>query len=124
MVRILLLRMMSTITLPRSDVFPLLRVPAISNVLLPSIKKFITPAASGLIIFVFINNGKVQGLSRWRRKEYASPVGLSGAVMAATLALACGKISSVSKIGFASSSGRPEIILNFDAQLSPSGALG
>ncbi len=51
-------------------------------------------------------------------------MGLSGAVMVATLARARGSSSSVSRMGFASSRGRPETILSFDAQESASPGVG
>lgn len=123
-VRILLLLDISIITLPRNEVFPALLVPATSIVLLPSTMNEISPAASGSIILLFTNNGSVHGLSLCRLNAYAIPVGFNGSVIAATLALAAGSCSSVSSTGFASSSGLPEIILSFDAQLSPSGTVG
>ena len=45
-------------------------------------------------------------------------------LIAATLVEAPGSISSVSRIGLASSKGLPEIILNFEAQLSASAGVG
>src|SRR3989338_6063493 len=71
-----------------------------------------------------MNNGSVQGLSLCLLNAYASPVGFSGAVIAPTLALALGISISVSKIGFASSRGLPEISLNFVAHDSASVDVG
>src|SRR3989338_8571161 len=114
----------STIKPLKSELFPELLVPAISIVLVPSIRKLSSPAAVGLIIFALINNGSVHGLSLCLLKEYANPVGFNGFVITATLVDADGSSNSVSNIGFASSNGLPEINLNFEAQPSDSFFVG
>src|SRR3989344_7728417 len=114
----------STNTAPSKLVFPALRVPAISMDLEPSIRKLRIPADKGFIILFFMNKGKVQGLSRCLLKANASPLGFNGADTTATLAFAPGMLSSVSRIGFASSNGLPEISLSLDAHESASGVVG
>src|SRR3989344_471133 len=114
----------SVITAPRIDVFPALLVPAISIVLDPSTRKLITPAPSGEIILFFISSAKVHGLSLCRLNAYANPVGFIGGEITATLDIAPGTASSVSRIGFASSNGLPDINLSFDAHDSPSVTVG
>ena len=103
---------------------PELRVPATSIVRAPSTRKLMMPAPSGVIILFWMNKGSVHGLSRCLRSAYASPEGFKGAVIAATRARAFGNTSSVSRIGFASSNGRPDKSLNFDAHESPSPGVG
>src|SRR3989344_3773752 len=114
----------STSTAPSRLVFPALLVPAINNDLAPSIKKLIMPAANGFIILFCINKGSVHGLSRCLLKANANPVGFNGADTTATLAFAPGMLNSVSRIGFASSNGLPEISLSLDAHESASGVVG
>ncbi len=111
-------------TEPSKDVLPELLVPATNNVLFPSIKKLINPAARAFNIPVLMNSGNVHGLSRCLLNAYANPDGFSGGAITPTRALAPGNSISVSRIGFASSSGLPEINLNLDAQLSASAGVG
>ena len=105
-------------------VFPALLVPAISIDLEPSTMKLMIPAATEFIILVLMNNGRVHGLSLCLLKANASPLGFNGGEITAILAFAPGIISSVSRIGLASSNGLPLMSLNFDAQDSASGLVG
>ena len=75
-------------------------------------------------MFGDIYKGKVQGKSRCLLNEKAKPVGLRGEVTAETLEVKPVTLNSVSKIGFASSNGLPEIYLNFVAQESTSAGVG
>src|SRR3989338_3150396 len=122
---ITLYRLISSISKdPNNDVFPALLVPATSIVLLPSIIKLRRPAAKGLIILLYINNGSVHGLSLCLLKAKDIPNGFNGCPTAATLAFAPFMLSSVSRIGLASSSGLPDISLNFVAHESASELVG
>src|SRR3989344_3396382 len=125
-VRILARRIISVRKEPNKEVFPELRVPATRIVALFSIKKLSNPApiASTNRIFGCIYNGKVQGKSLCRRNEKAKPVGLNGAVIAETLEVKPSTLNSVSRIGLASSKGRPEMRRSLVAQLSTSRIVG
>ena len=87
-------------------------------------KKLIIPAPNGDIILFCTNNGSVHGLSLCLLRAYANPLGFRGVLITATLERAPGIINSVSKIGFASSNGLPEISLNLAAQELTSSWLG
>src|SRR3989344_5603026 len=125
-VRIRARRMISVRKEPNNDVFPELRVPATRIAALLSIRKLIKPEARAFMYLIFgcMYKGKVQGKSRCRRKEKTKPVGLNGAVIAETLEVNPSTFSSVSKIGLASSKGRPEMRRNLVAQLSTSKIVG
>ncbi len=116
----------STRKLPSKEDFPLDLVPATKMVALLSIKKLNNPAAIEFIYLILgcTYNGKVQGKSLCLLKEKAIPEGFNGALMAATLAVNLSVVSSVSRIGFASSKGLPESNLNLVAQLSTSEGVG
>src|SRR3989344_4805384 len=113
----------STNTAPNKLVFPALLVPANKSDLEPSIKKLRIPAANGLIILFCINKGNVHGLSRCLLKANAKPLGFKGGDITAILAFAPGMVSSVSRIGLASSKGLPDINLNLEAHDSASGVV-
>ena len=125
-VRILALRIISVRKEPSKDVFPELLVPATNIVALLSIRKLNNPAANvSMNLFLgWMYKGNVHGKSRCLRKEKVNPVGLNGAVSAETLDVKPVTFNSVSKMGLASSNGRPEINLNLVAQLSTSKTVG
>ena len=121
---ILNLLIISINMLERKLDFPELLVPAIIMDLVPSTRKLINPAARGVIVLYFMNNGRVHGLSLCLLKENARPFGFNGFVIVDVLTDAPGSSSSVSRMTFASSSGLPDIILSFDAQDSHSLGVG
>ncbi len=71
MVSILMRRMSSMSMALRRELFPELRVPAMSTVLAPSMMKLRRPAVRELMVFVLMKRGSVQGLSLCRLNEYA-----------------------------------------------------
>ncbi len=124
MVTILVLGSISSMSAPRTLVFPDPLPPATSMLTLPSIMKESRPAASGSIILALTNRGRVHGLSLCLLIANPKPCGDKPFVMTANLAFPPGTPMSVSRTGFASSSGLPECILRRVAQDSASSLVG
>src|SRR3990172_5678249 len=108
--------MISTVIAPSREVFPAERVPATRKVREPSMRKLRMPAAWALSMPWLMKSGSVQGLSLCLLKAKARPCGFRGSATAATLALAPGSRSSVSRMGLASSRGLPETSRSLVAQ--------